>query len=219
MINKMEDRYTETHKTWNKIAQLYEDGFMHLELYDDTYKRFCNLLSNVDASILEIGCGPGNITENILKINSNLKIVATDVSVNMIELAKKNNPGISVKILDCRNMRELENKFDGIVCGFTIPYLSKEDCQQFISDCSKTLNENGILYISFVAGDYNKSGYISGSTDDRAYFYYHDLQILMQTLNLNQLEVVDLIEIEYIKSDKTPEMHTIINARKTIITI
>jgi len=61
-LQSMEDRYLETHKTWNKIAQLYEYHFMGLELYHDTYKKFCDLLSRTDASILEIGCGPGNIT-------------------------------------------------------------------------------------------------------------------------------------------------------------
>ena len=63
----MEDRYTETHKTWNKIAQLYEDVFMDLELYKDTYKKFCDLLSRKDASILEIGCGPGRFSEYLTK--------------------------------------------------------------------------------------------------------------------------------------------------------
>ena len=36
----MEDRYLETYKTWNKIAQLYEDSFMDLEIYNDSNKRF-----------------------------------------------------------------------------------------------------------------------------------------------------------------------------------
>ena len=105
----MKDRYIETHKTWNKIAQLYENHFMDLELYHDTYKKFCDFLSRTDASILEIGCGPGNITQFLLEFNANLKILAIDISVNMIKLTKKNNPGIDVKTLDCRNIDVLKN--------------------------------------------------------------------------------------------------------------
>jgi ubiquinone/menaquinone biosynthesis C-methylase UbiE len=137
----MEDRYLETHKTWNNIAQLYEDKFMKLELYNDTYKSFCDLLLRPDASVLEIGCGPGNITRHILDLNPKLKVLATDISKNMIDLAKRNNPEVEIQILDCRNLKTINSKFDCIICGFTIPYLSKLDCSKLISDCSNLLTE------------------------------------------------------------------------------
>ena len=60
------DKYRETFETWNKVAQLYEDKFMDLDLYNDTYDQFCELLLKKNASILEIGCGPGNITKYLL---------------------------------------------------------------------------------------------------------------------------------------------------------
>ena len=136
-FTRKEDRYIETHKTWNNIAQLYEDEFMDFGLYDDTYKKFCDLLSKQDAAVLEIGCGPGNIARHILEINPNLKVLATDVSKKMIDLAKKNNPHIETTVLDCRNLKRIDNKYDGIICGFTIPYLSKPDCMKLIYDCGK----------------------------------------------------------------------------------
>ena len=210
----MEDRYIETYNTWNNVAQLYEENFMELELYNDTYKRFCDLLSKPNASVLEIGCGPGNITRHILNLNTKLKVLATDISQNMIDLAKKNNPEIEVQVLDCRNLKTINNKFDGIICGFTIPYLSKLDCLKLISDCSNLLIEEGTLYISFVSGDYEKSGFISGSSGDRTYFYYHELKTIKQELELNNMTVVDAIQKKYKKSDTIFETHTIINATK-----
>ena len=210
----MEDRYIETHKTWNNIALRYEEKFMELDLYNDTYKRFCELLSRPDASVLEIGCGPGNITRHILDIKPNLKVLATDISKNMIDLAKKNNPEVEIQVLDCRNLKTIHNKFDGIICGFTIPYLSKIDCFKLISDCGNLLTEEGILYLSFVSGDYEKSGFISGSSGDRTYFYYHEFETIKQELELYHLTVVDFIQKEYKKSDSTSEIHTIINIKK-----
>ena len=206
----MENRYIETHQTWNKIAQSYED----MELHHDTYKKFYDSLSRTDASILEIGCSPGNIAQYLLELNTNFQILATDISANMIKLTKKNNPGIDLKILDYRHIDTIKNKYDGIVCGFTIPYLSKVDCQKLISNSSKLLKDNGILYLSFAEGDYKKSVYISGSSGDRTYFYYHDIKTIKQELKLNQMEIVDFIEKKYMKSDKTSEKQTIINAKK-----
>lgn len=210
----MEDRYLETHKTWDTIAQSYEDIFMKLELYNDTYKSFCDLLLRPDASVLEIGCGPGNITRHILDLNPKLKVLATDISKNMIDLAKRNNPEVEVQILDCRNLETINTVFDGIICGFTIPYLSKPDCSKLISDCSNLLTEEGALYLSFASGDYKKSGFISGSSGGKVYFYYHELKRIKQELELKHLTVVDLFQKEYKKSDSISEMHTIINAKK-----
>lgn len=83
------DRYQETFKTWDKIAQIYEDKFMGLDLYNDTYDIFCNLISKNNPYILEIGCGPGNITQYLLAKNPNFRITAIDNSENMIKLARK----------------------------------------------------------------------------------------------------------------------------------
>ena len=52
------DRYQETFNTWNKVAKLYQDKFMDLDLYDDTYDTFCEAVNIENATILEIGCGP-----------------------------------------------------------------------------------------------------------------------------------------------------------------
>ena len=213
-FTRKEDRYIETHKTWNNIAQLYEDEFMDFGLYDDTYKKFCDLLSKQDAAVLEIGCGPGNITRHILEINPNLKVLATDVSKKMIDLAKKNNPHIETTVLDCRNLKRIDNKYDGIICGFTIPYLSKPDCMKLIYDCGKLLANDGILYLSFISGNPEKSGFITGNSGYRSYFYYHEINTIRREIELNQMSVVETIEKNYKKSDNTSEIHTIIHVKK-----
>lgn len=212
--NKMELRYAETHKTWDKIAQLYADRFMDLSLYDDTYQKFCELISKPDASVLEIGCGPGNITRHMLEAYPKLKILATDISSNMLDLAQKNNPSIETKVMDCRNIALLKDSFDAVVCGFTIPYLSKVDCSSLIAEISRLLTPSGVLYLSFVAGDYNNSTYISGSTGDRTYFYYYELAQLKKEMKSCGMDVIDVLEKEYEKFVGDYELHTIIYAQK-----
>lgn len=210
----MKNKYQETFNTWNKIAQLYEDIFMDLSLYNDTYTIFSEAIKNTNPSILEIGCGPGNITKHLSKLILNSNILATDVSKNMIALAQKNNPTATCTVMDARNIATLKQQFDGIICGFIIPYLSKTDCAKFISDCYDLLNENGVLYLSFVAGNYTDSGFISGSTGDRAYFYYHELETIQTVLQTNHFQVFSSVEKEYTKSDGSVEIHTILNAKK-----
>ncbi len=187
---------------------------MDLNIYNDTYDLFCNSISKIDASILEIGCGPGNITKYLVNQRPYAKIMAIDISENMIELARRNNPNVDFKIMDCRNISTLIRRFISIICGFSIPYLSEADCSKLISDCNDLLEEDGILYLSFMAGEYASSGYISGSTGDRTYFYFYGIEKLKKELEMNSLLLTDVIDKEYLKPDGTKEVHLIINAVK-----
>ena len=208
------EKYKETFETWNKVAKLYEDKFLNLDLYNDTYNKFCELLLKKNPSILEIGCGPGNITKYLLAKRPDFQILGTDISPNMIELAKVNCPSAKFKVIDSREIENIKNKFDAIVCGFCLPYLSELDVDKFIIDCKNLLNENGIIYLSFVEGEKDKSGYQSASSGDRTYFYYHNLENLANQLKLNNFEKQNLIRKSYEKNDKTQEIHTIIIAEK-----
>ena len=121
------DPYQETFETWNQLAQLYQDRFMDLNNYNATYDFICNALSAEQIKVLEIGCGPGNITKYLLNKRPDLKVLATDVAPNMVALAKANNPSAEFDVLDSRQLHQIKTKFDALIAGFCIPYLSTED--------------------------------------------------------------------------------------------
>lgn len=208
------DKYQETSQTWNKVAKSYQDKFMNLNLYNDTYDAFLDLMQNPNSSLLEIGCGPGNITHYLLSKNAALKIKGIDTSENMIELAKRNNPAAEFEVMDCRKIDNLNAKYNAIVCGFCIPYLSETDCKKLIVDCKNLLFDAGILYLSFVAGDHIDSGFMSGSSGDRVYFQYHNLDRLKQELEANLFKIEELFTKKFLKSDGIEEEHTIIISTK-----
>lgn len=210
------DRYKETFDTWNKVASLYQDKFMDLHLYNKTYDFICDSLVKPGAKILDIGCGPGNITKYLLSKRADFDIFGIDIAPNMIELAKGNNPEAKFAIMDSRNIHELRTKYDGIVCGFCLPYLSPTDMARLISDSRCLLNENGLIYLSFVEGDPDKSGFQTGSSGNRAYFYFHTLNKLMALLMENKFEELRTCKVEYKKSASETEIHTIIIARNVM---
>jgi cyclopropane fatty-acyl-phospholipid synthase-like methyltransferase len=207
------DRYKTTFETWNKVADLYQEKFMDLDLYNDTYDIFCRLAKK-EAVILEIGCGPGNITKYIAAQRPDLKITGTDVAPNMIALAKANIPTADFEILDCRELDSITKKFDGIICGFCIPYLSKEDVSKLLKDSFNLLNENGVLYLSTIKGDYAQSGFEAASTGDRSYVYYYDEEYFKQELNENGFALLELIEKNFIKANGSSLANQVFIARK-----
>lgn len=207
-------KYKETSETWNKLASVYEEKFMDLDIYNETYDAFCDLVKTNNAKILELGCGPGNITRYLLQKRKDFLILGTDVAPNMLELAKQNNPSASFMQLDTRDMLQLTEKYDGIIAGFIIPYLSKEDVDKFIVDANILLTEKGKLYISFVEGDESESGYQTGSTGDRMYFYYHDLLEMKKMFSKHRFSIVKEFQVNYTKSSGKAEIHTIIICSK-----
>ena len=209
------NRNEENRKTWNKIAQLYQDKFMNLDLYNHTYDYFCDLLAERKiVSVFELGCGPGNITRYLLRKRSDFNFLATDAAPAMIELAKSNVPEAEFEVMDSRDLNKLESKYDAFVCGFCIPYLSKEETLALINQVGRLLFTGGIFYLSFVEGNPQESGYITGSTGDRVYFYYHELEKLIRVFEANNMQIEKKFNVEYFKDSNEIEMHTILLLRK-----
>lgn len=208
------DKYKVTFETWNKVASLYQEKFMDLDIYNDSYDVFCGLITRRSAKILEIGCGPGNITKYLIAKIPSVNVTATDVAPNMIELAQQNNPAAKVIVMDCREIDKIPGKFDGIVCGFCLPYLSKEDCLKLFVDSFQLLESNGYFYLSTIEGNYENSGFEAASTGDRSFVYYYEEGFLRNEFEKHGFSVVHLSKKEYPKANGSTQVHLLFIAQK-----
>lgn len=199
--------------TWNKIAKIYEDKFMRLDLYNETYDFVCNAIDKENAKILEVGCGPGNITKYLLNKRPDLHIHGIDLAPNMIELAEKNNPSASFAVMDAREIGTLATKFDAIIAGFCIPYFSPTECEQFIVDAKHLLNKKGLIYISFVEGTASQSGLKTSKSGDSVYFNYHELETLKSLLKEIGTTIINVFTVDFKRSANESEIHTVLIAR------
>lgn len=186
------DSYQTTFQTWNKVASLYQDKFMDLDLYNDTYERFCQLVEKREAKVFEIGCGPGNITRYIRSQRPDFQIDAIDVAPAMIQLARNNVPAVRFHIMDCREIGKIEDQFDAIISGFCLPYLSQPDTIKLFQDSAALLHTGGIAYFSAIEGDYSQSGYKTASSGDPCYVYYYEEADLYMALEDQGFEVIDI---------------------------
>ncbi len=195
------DSHQITIATYNSVAKIYQDKFMDLDIYNHTYDSFLKFLDNSNATIFEIACGPGNIARYLLSKKPTLKIAGIDPAINMVELANANNPTARFSVMDCRNIEQLAEKYDAIVCGFCMPYISKAECEKLIKDCHQLLESGGILYCSTMEGDYATSGFETNSAGNTIYIYYHDEAYLKNTLLKYNFEILEFSRQPYTKSD------------------
>ena len=208
------DKNKQAVEIFNKLAQGYQDKFMDVSLYHDSFDAFCNLVKKENANILELACGPGNITQYLLKNRPDFNILGTDLAPNMIELAKINNPQANFQLLDSRNMSGLNKTYDAIMCGFCLPYLSKEEAIQLIADVSKVLTSDGVIYISTMEDDYSKSEFKKGSSGDEIFMHFHEGDYLTEALKTNGFKHIDIKRQNYPTTDDSKVIDLIIIAQK-----
>lgn len=195
------DRNANAVHLFNKYATLYQQKYMDVSLYHDTFDIFCENILVTNATVLELACGPGNITSYLLQKRPDFKILATDLSENMIQLAKANNPTAECSIMDCRNILQLGRSVDAVMCGFALPYLAKDEALQLIADSAKIIAKNGVLYISTMEDDYENSGIRKGSQGDEIYMYFHRADYLTDCLLKNGFELISTLRKQYTQGD------------------
>jgi SAM-dependent methyltransferase len=112
-------------------------------------------------------------------------VTGIDYSEEMIRLASANVPERRFMVMDCREAWHIPEQFDGIVCGFILPYLSETELKSFIQILCNLLRNQGVAYISFVEGPPETSGPVKGSSGNSLYFHYHEPEIIIKKLKIN----------------------------------
>ncbi len=144
------------------------------------------------AKIFEISCGPGNITKYLISQRPDFNIYGIDLAPNMVRLAQENNPDANFNVMDSRDISSINQLFDAVLCGFCLPYLSKEDALKLIADTRPLLKKGGIFYISTMEDDYHKSGFQTSIEGDQVYIHYHKFKYLKSCLENHGFKVINV---------------------------
>ena len=206
------DTTKNTIEIFNKCATSYQEKFMDVTLYHDTLDLFCDYIKNDNADIIDVACGPGNITRYLLNRNQNFKITGIDLAPNMIELAKINNPQADFMLMDARDIGKLNNKYDGVMCSFCLPYLSKDEALLYIKEARTILQPGGVLYLSTMEDDNSKSEFKTGSTGDQMFMNFHEGEYLTKALEENNFKILNLKRQNYPEKDGSKTIDLIIIA-------
>jgi 2-polyprenyl-3-methyl-5-hydroxy-6-metoxy-1,4-benzoquinol methylase len=189
-------------KLFDEFADEYQAKFMNVSFYSNSLDIFCNSISKPNAILLDVACGPGNITQYLLQNRNDFKITGIDLAPKMLDFAKNNNPWAQFKLMDGRDILKLEQQFDGIMCGFLLPYLNKQETKQFIADASEILNSSGILYISTMEEDENhQSGIKRTSAGDELFMHYHNANTIIAEIKNNNLKIIEIQRKESPEAD------------------
>nr|WP_256435642.1 class I SAM-dependent methyltransferase [Aliikangiella sp. G2MR2-5] len=169
--------------------------------YQQTYRPLLDMLQGRSISLLDIGCGPGNVSQYLLAHHSELSVYGIDLSPQMVELAQTNNPDASFEVMDSRNISSISSKFDCIVCGFCIPYLSPNETLKLFRDIESLLNADGVLYLSCMEANAEQEMGIprvqASSSGEQMYTYHYSFNWLKKNLLIAGLDLLSYKKLLY----------------------
>lgn len=98
-------------------------------------------------TVLDLGCGYGKMSKYFISQGAQ-RVVAIDLSKNMINKAKKQNKdkNIDYLVMAMEDISKIKEKFDLVFSSLAFHYV--EDFDKLIKDISNLLNNEGILLYS-----------------------------------------------------------------------
>jgi trans-aconitate methyltransferase len=197
------DNFNLSVQRFDEFAAEYAQRFMDMNAYSDSIDLFCDLIGSTQPNILELACGPGNVTRMLRSRFPECRIIAVDLAPQMIEIARKHLPDVDFRMMDVRNISTIPEIFEAIMCSFCLPFLSKSDAEKLIMDCADCMVSGGVLYISTMEGREEKAGFetTSFSGADEIYFNYHRQRNLEEAFLKAGFEITQIKLQDYIEPD------------------
>lgn len=200
---------------FDKLADSYQERFFSVEHYSESLLLFLTYLEE-NASVLDIACGPGNISQFLLNNKPQLKLHGIDLAPNMIRLARINNPNANFTVHDALEINRLDTNFDAIVIGFLFPYLSIDQVELFLQKVYRKLPEGGIIYLSTMEDLYENSRLKASSTGEQLMMHYYEADFLVRLLEQIGFQILSKHTQPYPVSETETDTDLILIAKKLL---
>lgn len=136
---------------WDRVAKEYDS------LYKDQWSKLENQFISQELAklslkdshrVLDLGCGTGLGCRLCLDINKNIEYVGVDFSNEMIEIFKKNLPGITVVNTTMDNLEMFESGYFDLVISTFTAFSYTNNIELTLKEVKRVLKPNGKIFIS-----------------------------------------------------------------------
>ena len=133
-------------KPFSSIAEVYDMLFPEVDYREWALyvSRLLKFTRKPVRRILEVGCGTGNLTGELIRLG--YEVVGVDASEGMLEIARKKLPGVRFVRADVRDM-DLGEQYDAVVSTFDSlnNLLTEGDLLSAFKNIRKHLRPHGIF--------------------------------------------------------------------------
>jgi ubiquinone/menaquinone biosynthesis C-methylase UbiE len=193
-------RKQNTIDTYSKHAKAFDAKIGKLNNYNQSYLDFIALATG-KRTILDLACGPANISDFIKKHVPEISICGVDLSPEMLQIAEQKLPTHKFYNSDILDLKIPNQTFDMIICGFGLPYLQPTEIPQLLKEIQKFSHSKTVFYISCMQGNGTKTETTSFTGNDTLDIVYHTKESILDELKKHNFSLITYNELNYTEPD------------------
>lgn len=101
-------------------------------------------------TILDVGCGVGNLTKYIQ--DNGFEVLGIDLSNKMLEIAKERFPDVSFQIMDMTEIKFPKNSFDALFVAYSLFHVPPNKVENTLKSFVKLLKNKGKIMFMLQEG-------------------------------------------------------------------
>lgn len=197
---------------YNKTADRYADQFMD-ELNGKHLDRI--LLKAFAATnfqsgrTIDLGCGPGQTTKFLADCGMT-DIVGTDLSPEMITVAKRRNPQLHFETADMLNLPYKDASFGSAIAFYAVVHFDEEQMKKAFKEVARILSGGAQFLFSFHVG--NNSVHLDNFLEQEVNidFYFFETSKILALMVEAGFNIIDALEREPYKGAEHPSQRAYI---------
>jgi SAM-dependent methyltransferase len=151
-VNRASSRLAATAAAYDAVAGLYASLFRgemdRLPLDLAMLAAFAQYVRAAGGGpVADLGCGPGQVTGRLRDLG--LDAFGIDVSPGMIELARREQPGLRFEVGSMDALDLADGALAGIVSWYSVIHAAPQDVPGYLAEFSRALAPGGILLLAF----------------------------------------------------------------------
>ena len=154
----MTDPLGDIRTSYDTVATAYADRVQDGPDFEPAaLDLFAKLTSGL---VLDVGCGPGRVVG--LLHDRGLPVIGIDLSPRMIEVARRDHPGLDYRVGSMTDLDLPDGELTGIISWWSIIHLPRDVLPHAFAEFHRVLAPGGILLMGFHVGTdttHKTSGY------------------------------------------------------------
>jgi ubiquinone/menaquinone biosynthesis C-methylase UbiE len=163
--------------------------------------------------MVDLGCGPGQTTRFLFECGVN-DIVGTDLSPNMVEVAKGSHPSIAFEVADMLQLQYADGSVGSAIAFYSIVHFDYELVKVAFKEVYRILVSGGQFLFSFHVGSETIHLDSFLEKDVKIDFYFLEVEKIREMLGEVGFEVIDCIQREPYKDVEHPSSRAYVWVRK-----
>lgn len=177
--------------TYNKVAEKYTDQYFSDKTDIPLIDKFLSFLPK-KATILDVGCGPGQHTNYMIEKGFNVEGI--DLSKEMIRIAKKKVPEGIFSIKDIRNLSFSDNSFDGLLAAYSLIHIPTKELHLTLRGFYRVLKPKGYMLLIVQKGKSDQIVDEPLKEGEKTFINFFTKKRLSNYLSDVGFSIVDMIE-------------------------